>query len=147
MQGLGDPLVVRDGVDPATVNLRPNTVVEPYGLVLVTAPLPALLSRGPHPLSPLAVPLLLKPRFATDFICPFDNNLTERDIHMVKLQQKISGCWRTAAGAERFLRGPRVPLDCSQAKSAGFRRSRGPLRGLLLDADNPGRLNRYKAFL
>src|SRR5664280_2064043 len=26
----------------------PDTVVEPYGLVLVTAPLPALLSRGPR---------------------------------------------------------------------------------------------------
>src|SRR5664280_2271225 len=46
-----------------------------------------------------------------------------------------------------LLARPRVPLDCSQAKSAGFRRSRGPLRGLLLDADNPGRLNRYKASL
>jgi Transposase IS66 family len=120
VQGLGDPLVVRDGVDPATVNLRPNTVVEPYGLVLVTAPLPALLSRGPHPLSPLAVPLLLKPRFATDFICPFDNNLTERDIHMVKLQQKISGCWRTAAGAERFLRVHEYPSTARKQSQQAF---------------------------
>ena len=43
-------------------------------------------------------------RFATDFQAPFTNNLAENDIRMVKLQQKISGCWRTDQGAERYLR-------------------------------------------
>ena len=42
-------------------------------------------------------------RFAHDFRVPFDNNLSERDLRMIKLQQKISGCWRTSQGAERFL--------------------------------------------
>jgi transposase len=41
-------------------------------------------------------------RFTTNWRIPPDNNGSERDIRMIKLRQKISGCLRTLTGAKQF---------------------------------------------
>jgi len=45
--------------------------------------------------------------FLDDLAIPFDNNQAERDLRGRKIQQKVSGCFRSTAGADAFacLRG------------------------------------------
>jgi transposase len=42
--------------------------------------------------------------FIDNFIIPFDNNLSERDLRMAKTRTKISWCFRSFEGAHYFCR-------------------------------------------
>ena len=57
-------------------------------------------------------------RFTRDWRIPPDNNGSERDIRMIKLRQKISGCLQTLTEATQFLRDPQLPLHRRQTRQA-----------------------------
>ena len=63
--------------------------------------------------SPFGVPILLERliNFEEDVLCfmtnanvPFTNNAAENSIRLTKVQQKISGCFRSTDGAKIFCR-------------------------------------------
>jgi hypothetical protein len=68
-------------------------------------------------------------RFTQDRRIPPDNNGSERDIRMIKLRQKVSGCLRTLTGAKEFCANPQLPLHRCQTPPGALRHPRHAHRG------------------
>ena len=73
-------------------------------------------------------------RFTIDRRIPPDNNGSERDIRMIKLRQKVSGCMRTLTGAKQFCAIRSYLSTAAKHGQQLLRHPRHARRGPTLDA-------------